>query len=281
MISERKRKLQLEKSNELAVHVLDVLDTINQLCKDGKNDEAEEYRKELQRELQEDIERIKEETEKPVNTEYKRLLPTAGEILADNGRIILRAFSERDRQNYLDVSKEYSCLKSYYSEKRFLEELWNECMADTAAYFSISLSDYDIFIGYCAIKDISKDEWEIAIELYKKYIGQGYGYQALSLMFGSIYSLTGKSIFSSLVDADNYRSQALMKKLGGVPDGIREFLIHGEELEQFENDNLELIDDKLEEVACEFNVEPRKLLSHVLAYRFDISQMEYKREVDF
>lgn len=107
MISERKRKLQLEKSNELALHVLDVLDTINQLCKDGKNNEAEECRKELQRELQADIERIKEETEKPVNTAYKRLLPTAGEILADNGRMILRAFSERDRQNYLDVSKEH------------------------------------------------------------------------------------------------------------------------------------------------------------------------------
>ncbi len=275
MISERKRKLQLEKSNELALHVLDVLDTINQLCKDGKNDEAEECRKELQRELQEDVERIKEETEKPVvNTEYKRLLPTAGEILAENERIILRAFSENDRQNYLDVSKEHSYLKSYYSETHFLEELWNGCMSDSAAYFSISLSDYGTFIGYCAIKDISKDEWEIAIELDKKYIGQGYGYQALLLMFGSIYSLTGMSNFSSLVDADNYRSQALMKKLGGVPDGIREFLIHGEELEQFENDNLELIDDKLREVAHEFNVEPRKLLSHVLAYRFDISRME-------
>lgn len=201
---------------------------------------------------------------------YCRTLPEPGEILAENDEIVLRAFSEKDRQNYLEISKEYSCLKHYYSDPRFLEVIWKECLSDTSAYYAVIRKKRDDFIGYCAIKDISKYDWEAGIELDRKFVSHGYGYQAMSLMLKRIYELTGRSNFISLVDADNYRSQALMKKLGGKPDGIQEFMLHSEELEQFENDNLSLIDDKMREIADEFGVEPRKLLSHVLVYRFDM-----------
>ena len=67
---------------------------------------------------------------------------------------------------------------------------------------------------------------------------------------------------------DNYASQALFEKLGAEPNGISEFWIHDEEsIRKCEEENLHLIDEKLCKVAKKFEVEPRKLLSHVLEYK--------------
>jgi len=58
------------------------------------------------------------------------------------------------------------------------------------------------------------------------------------------------------------------EKLGAKPNGISEFLLHGKEhLEQWEDENLHLLDEKLITLAEQFQVEPRKLLSHVLEYK--------------
>ncbi|MFR3752950.1 MAG: hypothetical protein ACLTW9_12920 [Enterocloster sp.] len=43
-------------------------------------------------------------------------------------------------------------------------------------------------------------------------------------MFDKLYVLTGKKVFRSRVDSDNYPSQALMKKLGAMPNGVSEIL---------------------------------------------------------
>ena len=81
----------------------------------------------------------------------------------------------------------------------------------------------------------------------------------------------GKKVFRSRVDSDNYPSQALMKKLGAMPNGVSEILLHGETLEKFVKDNLNLIDDNLRVLAHEFCVEPEMLLGRVLEYRIEWS----------
>lgn len=59
-----------------------------------------------------------------------------------------------------------------------------------------------------------------------------------------------------------------MDKLGAIPDGIDEFLIHSEEdLRRIEEEYAEYIDDRMLKLAKKFGVEPEKLLSHVLRYR--------------
>ena len=76
--------------------------------------------------------------------------------------------------------------------------------------------------------------------------------------------------FRVKIDSDNYASQGLFEKLGAVPYGIAEFMLHKEEdIRKCEEENLQEIDDKLMEVAEKFGVEPRKLLSHVLEYRLE------------
>ena len=62
-------------------------------------------------------------------------------------------------------------------------------------------------------------------------------------------------------------SRRLFEKLGAVPYGIAEYLLHKEEdIIRCEEENLSKIDDRLIQPAEKFAVEPRKLLSHVLEY---------------
>ena len=73
--------------------------------------------------------------------------------------------------------------------------------------------------------------------------------------------------FAVKIDPDNTASQKLFERLGAVPDGLDTIFIHKEEdLLRCEEDNLHLIDERLTALASKFEVEPRRLLSHVLVY---------------
>ena len=79
-----------------------------------------------------------------------------------------------------------------------------------------------------------------------------------------------KREFRVKIDSDNYASQGLFEKLGAVPYGIAEFMLHKEEdIRKCRRWDVFLLDDKLMEVAEKSGVEPRKLLSHVLEYRLE------------
>ena len=45
--------------------------------------------------------------------------------------------------------------------------------------------------------------------------------------------------------------------------------IHGEDLSKFQEENKDLIDDKLRKLAKEFHVAPIDLIGHVLEFRID------------
>lgn len=55
-------------------------------------------------------------------------------------------------------------------------------MNKNAANYSIFSKKTGEFVGYCGIKNLTKEVPELAIELLKKCRKQGYGYQALSLL---------------------------------------------------------------------------------------------------
>ncbi len=81
--------------------------------------------------------------------------------------------------------------------------------------------------------------------------------------------LVGEHVFRSRVEVDNYASQALHRKLGAVPNGMSEFLLHGEEIIKYQNENQHLIDDNIRKLAADFGVEPIEILGHVLEYKIE------------
>lgn len=64
-----------------------------------------------------------------------------------------------------------------------------------------------------------------------------------------------------------------MKKLGAYPNGISEFLLHGEEIEKFQAEHKDMITDKIRSVAAEFCMEAEDILGYVLEYRIDMEKM--------
>ena len=79
--------------------------------------------------------------------------------------------------------------------------------------------------------------------------------------------ILGINQFRVRIDPGNHASQKMFEKLGAIPNGISEFLIHDKAtLEKCEEGNLHLIDADTISLAEKFGVEPRKLLSHILEY---------------
>jgi len=191
-----------------------------------------------------------------------------GDILQTDTHISLRKVRETDRESFIDLQRETSMMKSMLKEEAYRTMLWNEHIQDKSLMLAIEVDGE--YVGYCGINNLSRDKWEIAIELRKKWRYKGIGYVAISIMLSEIKSRLNVNEFRVKIDADNYASQRLFEKLGAVPNGIAEYMLHKEEdILRCEEENLEAIDENLIQVAKKFDVEPRKLLSHVLEYKLE------------
>ncbi|MCQ2498860.1 MAG: hypothetical protein MJ133_07725 [Lachnospiraceae bacterium] len=114
---------------------------------------------------------------------------------------------------------------------------------------------------------------EIAIELLEEYRNKRYGTNALTLFMNKVTEITGNRFYKFLIDIDNEPSQKLLRGLGAYPDGITEFVLHGEELEEFRKENLSMIDEHIVCLADEFLCEPEELIGMVLQYRIDRKEL--------
>lgn len=258
------------KMHEMCDSILEQLEKAISLKENGLILESDAVMDMLILEVEKIMEQFDETKEKTENLNFDNsILPKRGKLLAENDKVILKAVSDKDYENYMEVSYECSIMRSAFREYAFKKDLWESFLSDTAANFSIFDKVTGEYAGYCGIKNINVENWELVIELLKKYRHRGYGYYALVVMLNALTKLTGKTTYRSRVDSDNYASQNLMKKLGAQPNGISEMFIHGEDLRKFQEENKNLIDDKLRKLAKEFHVAPIDLIGHVLEFRID------------
>ena len=189
-------------------------------------------------------------------------------ILCESYDIILRKAIDDDKEPYYQLKKEYAYMKSAFAKPEFKEELWKEYLSAESLYYTIAKKEDNIFIGYCGVKNLNRKIWEIAVEIKSDCCHQGYGYSALKMYLETVAQISKRHEFASRVDTDNIASQNLMEKLGFQPYGLSEFLLHREEDKlAAEEEYKDKLDDRYIVLARKFNVEPKKLLSHVLEYR--------------
>lgn len=189
-----------------------------------------------------------------------------GRIIRVNNNVVLRPVMPCDHDGFLLIQQENSMIRSMVKEEAFCDMVWKEHNEEKS--LMLSIENMGSYIGYCGIKDTSQDLCEIAIELKRDWTKHGIGYPALSTMLNAIKSRLGVTEFRVRIDPTNYPSQKLFERLGAIPNGLSELWLHDQRaLEKFEEENLHLIDDRIVEVAKKFQVEPQKLLSHVLEYR--------------
>ena len=189
-----------------------------------------------------------------------------GECIITENEIILRKVQDSDKHIYIELQKENNIVKSMMKEEAYRNMLWNEHIEYKALMFSVIVDNE--YAGYCGIKNTTHEQWEIAIEILNKWKHKGIGYRAISVMLDEIKNRLNVSEFRVRIDAENYPSQRLFEKLGAEPNGISEFLLHEEaDIRRCEEENIHLLDERIQKLAKQFNVEPRKLLSHVLEYK--------------
>lgn len=266
-LTDRKYTISQLKTHEMCDSILEQLEKAISLKEDGLILESDDVMNMLSLEVKKIMAQFDETKDKTENLNFDNsILPKNGKFLAENDRVGLRAVSDEDYENYIEVSYECAIMRSAFKEDAFKKDLWESFLSDTAANFSIFDKATGEYVGYCGIKNINVENWELVIELLKKYRHRGYGYHALVVMLNALTELTGKTTYRSRVDSDNYASQNLMKKLGAKPNGISEMFIHGEDLRKFQEENKDLIDDKLRKLAKEFHVAPIDLIGHVLEF---------------
>lgn len=189
-----------------------------------------------------------------------------GECIITENEIILRKVQDSDKHIFIELQKENNIVKSMMKEEAYRNMLWNEHVEYKALMFSVIVDNE--YAGYCGIKNTTHEQWEIAIEILNKWKHKGIGYRAISVMLDEIKNRLNVSEFRVRIDAENYSSQRLFEKLGAEPNGISEFLLHEEaDIRRCEEENIHLLDERIQKLAKQFNVEPRKLLSHVLEYK--------------
>ncbi len=189
----------------------------------------------------------------------------AGKVTTSDRHITLRPVQNSDREDFLQLEKEYCEFSSSMKDASFQNSLWEEHTSDQSIILAIEHND--TYIGYCGIRDITCDLWEISIELQSQWTGRGIGGIVLTAMLDAIEDRLAVHSFRVRVEPSNYASQRVFERLGAKPNGISEMWLHNPQLlEQYEEENLHLIDARLTAVAEKFDVAPRKLLSHVLEY---------------
>lgn len=196
--------------------------------------------------------------------------------------IILKLLKHLDTAEYTEYRDRFVVLQKeviLYNmsfEDEIIHQSWAELFADDFLSYAILTKEENDFCGYCAVK-IKADKPEVQIELLKKFRGKGIGFQALSQMMTDVGNRNQISCFIAAVEPDNYISQHLMYKLGGIPAGIRQTnFLDKDDIDSFEKDHIDLLDSHLYQIAKDFGVEPQKLLSHVLIFDIPLVSLREK-----
>lgn len=192
-------------------------------------------------------------------------------IYATDGEITLRPMTAEDESAYRDIkmnhSKAYAVIEHFEPEnnrkgyKRFI-------IGEIARMCAIVADDK--VIGYVGINNITRPEWEIAIELRKDYMGRGIGPRAVKLLVNEIFAVTGRDTFRVRIMPDNIPSQKCFEKIGATFCGLQHspFLSDEKSRENFIKRNPKyLTDEHISALAERFGVTPEKMMTSVIEYK--------------
>jgi len=195
----------------------------------------------------------------------------AASVIAADDVLRIRPMQASDARFYMGIRSQWSGVVERMLERpEFGEDFFaKEILEDYSFFCIVERTDDSSPVGYVALKDTRKPDWELAGELDGDSCGKGYGARAIHLFLNALKELTGRSEYHAHVAPDNIYSQRCVKKAGFELCGIRDgtVLKTEDDKRRFEDRNLDRIDDNMRALAQELGIEPRQMLSHVLDYR--------------
>lgn len=195
----------------------------------------------------------------------------------DIGLRLIQQDSVKDKEDYFSLQKSVALFPNMEldNKKEYEDNSWKDLFhnKNRICYVIETISDFS-YCGECAVKDISADIPEVEIELMKEYQHQGIGYKAIIMLLNTLSEKYGKQEYYAKIEPDNYASQFLFEKLGGVPTGlVKDFQISDERVERFIESHRNLIDGRMQNVANKFDVEVDRLLANLLVYKLNVNDL--------
>jgi len=188
--------------------------------------------------------------------------------------IKLRLLDKSDIDYYIELQREVF-LDGIDFDDASVGKIWADIFERKEIKYAIIDNDTQTFCGYCGCKDINEDKPELEIELFKRFHNKGIGMHAVLMLMSILYQQKKISSFSATVEPDNYASQRLIYKLGGVPAGVvNSIYINEKYIDKYESDNIGLINDDLKQIAEMFSVEPKTLLTHDLLFEIPVPDFD-------
>lgn len=269
------RKIEAEKEREQLLRLKESLEKVNEVMDDTTMSEEEKskiYTAILEEKMQELDSLVNGFKPKSQNILWDFTKERSRNIFVEDEEIYLRGYRSEENEYIRQIKKENSGTPELYEDDELWKQSSNWLRQDKAFICSIFDKKENTFIGYISIKDTESNLWEIAIELLAEHCNKGYGTRAIRLFLPAISAITSKTQFQALVEPDNIPSQMLMEKCGAKLIDIYDYSFEGDEdaAADFEERHLDLITERMKELAKVIDVEPRQMLSHVLDYRFFI-----------
>lgn len=187
MLADMIKRFNSKTEQAIVQEVIKRLETAIELKDQGKDAEGDAAVNDMKDWLEGVIQGI----EKSIGPEEKPVierssLPKSGAVIAEGEQIILGVVKKDEREKYLAVSYEYSCMKGAYKDEKFCDSIWNEFLDDCSFVCSIYDKKSSEYVGYCSIKNLTKEDWELAIELKPEECHKGYGTEALPLLMQAV-----------------------------------------------------------------------------------------------
>ena len=196
-------------------------------------------------------------------------------VLTCTERLVLRAPMDEDKLKYIDTFGSIHPLLAaeYHRNEALMQSYWKESVKGEASLCcSICMKDGGDFVGYCSVEKLSKRPLEVGINLLPEFQAHGFGPEAIIAFMESIQKAAGPMDFVAVIEPENVNSQKMFRRLGFKPERIATLFIKDpDDLRCFEDMRLQglgEIPEGLLDLAEEFGVEPRRLLSHVLVFRW-------------
>lgn len=196
-------------------------------------------------------------------------------VLTCTERLVLRAPMDEDKLKYIDTFGSIHPLLAaeYHRNEALMQSYWKESVKGEASLCcSICMKDGGDFVGYCSVEKLSKRPLEVGINLLPEFQAHGFGPEAIFAFMESIQKAAGPMDFVAVIEPENVNSQKMFRRLGFKPERIATLFIKDpDDLRCFEDMRLQglgEIPEGLLDLAEEFGVEPRRLLSHVLVFRW-------------
>ena len=196
-------------------------------------------------------------------------------IFCENNDIILVPLSEKYKDRYIKLKREESFFNpKYYDDENNVVKAWKLMQNPYELNMAIIKKNSGDFMGCISINNTRCRIWEMSIELLRQFRGMRYGTMSLILFLKKVRDFTHVKEYCAYVETDNIACQRLMRKVGGQLVGIYNAASLPAALAyKFEEKHIDEITDHMLELADELEIEPRKLLSHVLEYRLNVDKM--------